>query len=133
MIQRNYPINSSEKRLPNLGVGEAFLYQEAWQSGLSHRSYPPADLWASKPLAGSRQFESDRFHHQSSGTASVAPETAPINRPGDEPEANDHLDNIRLARRFARVASAAPLHMMKDELHEHSFPRPANSNHRLPH
>jgi hypothetical protein len=31
-----------------------------------------------------------------SGTAVVAPATAPINRPGDEPEANDHPANIRL-------------------------------------
>jgi hypothetical protein len=27
----------------------------------------------------------------------VAAATAPINRPGDEPEANDHPANIRLA------------------------------------
>jgi hypothetical protein len=31
-----------------------------------------------------------------SGTAVVAAATAPINRPGDEPEANDHLANIAL-------------------------------------
>ena len=33
-----------------------------------------------------------------SGTAVVAAATAPINRAGDEPEANDHMANIRRAR-----------------------------------
>jgi hypothetical protein len=46
-----------------------------------------------------------------SGTAVVAPATAPINRPGDEPEANDHPVDIRLARRFCQSRfSRSPSH-----------------------
>jgi hypothetical protein len=66
-----------------LSVAGAFLCAEAWQSGLLHRAYPSADLWASKPLTGSRQFESDRFHHQTSGTVTVEAATAPDHQPRD--------------------------------------------------
>ena len=104
-------------------AGGAFLRSEAWQSGLLHRAYPSADLWASKPLAGSREFEPHRFHHLTSGTALVAAAAVPINHPGDEPEANDHPANIRLAGRTCQSRSGSPLHTVKDELHEHTFPR----------
>lgn len=102
----------------------AFLRLEAWQSGLLHRAYPSADLWASKPLAGSRQFESDRFH-QFSGTAAVAASAAPINHPGDEPEANDHLSNIRLAGLYRQSRSGSSRNP-KDELRERTPPRKAD-------
>ena len=32
-------------------AGGTLLCVEAWQSGLLHRAFLPADLWASKPLA----------------------------------------------------------------------------------
>jgi hypothetical protein len=38
-------------------AGGAFLCAEAWQSGLLHRAYPSADVWASNPLTASREFE----------------------------------------------------------------------------
>lgn len=123
---------NNQERPTSRKAGRAFLRSEAWQSGLSHRAYLPADLWASKPLAGSRQFESDRFL-QFSGTALVAAAAAPINHPGDEPEANDHLSNIRLAGRFCQSRAGSFLHSMKDELHERSQPRPTNRDHRRSH
>src|ERR1700730_5125605 len=92
------------KRPTGLSAGGAFLCAEAWQSGLLHRAYPSADVRASNPLITSREFEPHRFHHQSSGTAMVAPVTAPIMHPGDEPEANDHLANKSNARLTASSA-----------------------------
>src|SRR5215471_7546646 len=71
------------KRPAVLLAGGALLCTEAWQSGLLHRAYPSADVWASKPLLTSREFESHRFHHQTSGTASVAAVTAPDHQPRD--------------------------------------------------
>lgn len=60
------------ERPAGLTAGRAFLCAEAWQSGLLQRAYPSPDLWASNPLAGFRQFESDRFHHnQSSGAKAI--------------------------------------------------------------
>ena len=115
----------NKKRPAGLSAGGAFLCAEAWQSGLLHRAYPSADVWASNPLTASREFEPHRFHHQSSGTASVAPLAAPIKHPGDEPVANDHLDNIRLARLICQSRSGHPF-TMKDELRERTFPRKAN-------
>src|ERR1700744_6524246 len=61
----------------------AFLRSETWQSGLLHRAYPSADLWASKPLAGSREFESHRFHHQTSGADAALTAPAPDHQPRD--------------------------------------------------
>jgi hypothetical protein len=119
-------IAHTDERPNYLSVAGAFLCAEAWQSGLSHRAYPPADLWASKPLEGSREFEPHRFHHQSSGTASVAPLAAPITHPGDETGANDLPANIRLARLICQSRSGSSLHMMKDERHELPFPRKAD-------
>jgi hypothetical protein len=46
-----------------------------------------------------------------SGTAVVAAATVPINRPGDEPDANDHLANISLAGLICQsLAEAIPSH-----------------------
>jgi hypothetical protein len=119
-------IAHTAKRPSYLSVAGAFLCAEASHSGLVQRAYPSPDLWASKPLAGSRQFESDRFHHQSSGAAMVAPVTAPIKHTGDEPEANDHLANIRLARLyFQHLAESHPFNP-KDELREQPFQRKAD-------
>src|ERR1700694_5164739 len=127
-IGRMLSIAHTAGRPSYLSVAGAFLCAEAWQSGLLHRAYPSAGVWASIPLATSRGFETHRFHHQSSGTASVAPLAAPIKHPGDEPVANDHLDNIRLARLYFQLR-AKPSLQMKDELHEHPLPRKANRDH----
>ena len=89
-----------QQRPTGLSAGGAFLCAEAWQSGLLHRAYPSADLWASKPLAGSREFESHRFHHQTSGADGVGALSTPDHHPGDEPEATTVLSNIRLARAY---------------------------------
>ncbi len=68
-----------------------------------------------------------------SGTGAAATAPVPIKHPGDEPEANDHLDNIRPARRHFQHRSEPSLHTVKDELHERTFPRPTNSGHCRPH
>lgn len=88
-----------EKRPTSLSAGGAFLPLEAWQSGLSHRAYPSADLWASKPLAGSREFESHRFHHQTSGAAAVGAEATPDHQPRDWAPEKTTYWNIRLGGR----------------------------------
>jgi hypothetical protein len=106
----------------------AFLHSEAWQSGLLHRAYPSADLWASIPQAGSRQFESDRFH-QTSGADGVGALSTPDYRPGDEPDATTVLSNIRLGGRGCQSRRSHPFNP-KDELREHSFPRQTNRDHR---
>lgn len=106
-------------------AGGAFLCMEAWQSGLSHRAYLPADVWASNPLAMFREFESHRFHHQFSGTDAAATASIPITSPGDEPVANDHLDYIRPARLYFQSRTEPSL-QMKDELHERTSPRKAD-------
>lgn len=85
----------------------AFLCAEAWQSGLLHRAYSSAGVWASIPLVTSRGFETHRFHHQSSGTSTAATALIPIKHPGDEPEANDHLDSIGPARPYFQLRSEA--------------------------
>jgi hypothetical protein len=105
---------------------------EAWQSGLLHRAYLPADLWASKPLAGSRQFESDRFHHQTSGADGVGALSTPDYRPGDEPDATTVLSNIRLGGCVCQSRRSHPFNP-KDELREHSLSRQANRDHRRAH
>lgn len=112
------------KRPAGLSAGGAFLCAEAWQSGLLHRSYPPADLWASKPRAGSRQFESDRFH-EFSGADGVGALSTPDHRPGDEPDATTVLSNIRLGGRVCQRRRSHPFNP-KDELRERTSPRKAN-------
>jgi hypothetical protein len=42
--------SSIQERLTCNVAGEALLCVEAWQSGLLHRAYPSADVWATKPL-----------------------------------------------------------------------------------
>ena len=107
-------------------VAGVFLCAEAWQSGLSQRAYPSPDLWASKPLAGSRQFESDRFHHnQSSGADAVDAVSTPDHRPGDEPAATTVLDNIRFDGRIFQSRRSHPFNP-KDELRERTSPRKAD-------
>src|SRR6185437_10637638 len=106
---------------------------EAWQSGLLHRAYPSADVWASNPLTASREFEPHRFHHhQSSGAVTVDAETTPDHHPGDEPAAITVLDNIRFDGRIFQSRQSHPFNP-KDELREQSFPRPTDPNHCLPH
>lgn len=113
-------------RPTGLSAGGAFLCAEAWQSGLLQRAYPSPDLWASKPLAGSRQFESDRFHHnQSSGADGVGALSTPDHRPGDEPDATTVLSNIRLGGRGCQSRPSHPFNP-KDELRERTPPRKAD-------
>ena len=45
-----------QKRPSCIPAGRAFLRSEAWQSGLLHRAYPSADVWASNPLTASREL-----------------------------------------------------------------------------
>jgi hypothetical protein len=118
-------IDHTAERPSYLSVAGAFLCAEAWQSGLSHRAYLPADLWASKPLAGSRPFESDRFHHLSSGAVAVDAVTTPDHRPGDEPAATTVLDNIRFDGHIFQSRRSHPLNP-KDELRERTPPRKAD-------
>src|SRR5713226_3306343 len=68
-------IAHNNERPAGPSAGGAFLCAEAWQSGLLHRAYPSAGVWASIPLVTSRGFETHRFHHQTSGP--VAALTAP--------------------------------------------------------
>src|ERR1700683_1703086 len=105
-------------------AGEAFLRLEAWQSGLSHRAYPSADLWASKPLAGSREFESHRFHHLTSGTDAAETAPAPCLSPRDWAPRRSTEANIS---RFSRTRQRAPSPNVSDLARdEHPLPRQAN-------
>lgn len=116
-----------DERPTRLQAGGAFLRLEAWQSGLSHRAYPSADLWASKPLAGSREFESHRFHHLTSGAAVVAAAAAPDHQPRDlAPERMTVLDSIRLAGRVFQKRNG-PLPQMTD-LARHESPSSRQTN-----
>lgn len=115
-------IAQNNERPTGLSAGGAFLRAEAWQSGLLHRAYPSADVWASNPLVTSREFEPHRFHHQFSGAVAVGAETTPDHQSGDEPEATTVLSNIRLGGRICQSRQGSPLHL-KDELHERTFPR----------
>lgn len=124
-------ITQTEKRSAGLLAGGAFLRAEAWQSGLSHRAYPSADLWVSIPLAGSREFESHRFHHQISGAVAVGAETTPDHHPGDEPDATTVLSNIRLGGRTCQSRHSSTL-QPKDELRERTFRRQANRSYCRP-
>src|SRR5258705_10015924 len=83
-----------QERPAGLSAGGAFLCAEAWQSGLLHRAYPSAGVWASIPLVTSRGFETHRFHHhQTSGAVAVGAVTTPDHHPGDEPDAITVLSN----------------------------------------
>jgi hypothetical protein len=116
----------TSKRPTGLSAGRAFLCAEASHSGLVQRAYPSPDLWASKPLAGSRPFESDRFHHhQSSGADGVGALSTPDHHSGDEPEATTVLRNIRLGGRICQSRESHPFNP-KDELREQPFPRKAD-------
>lgn len=110
-----------KKHPASLSAGRALLCTEASHSGLVQRAYPSPDLWASKPLAGSRPFESDRFHHQFSGAVAVDAVTTPDHRPGDEPAATTVLDNIRFDGRIFQSRPSHPFNP-KDELREQPFP-----------
>lgn len=115
------------ERPAGLSAGEAFLCAEAWRSGLTHRAYPSADLWASKPLAGSRQFESDRFHHLTSGAAVVAAAAAPDHQPRDlAPKRTTVLDSIRLAGLIFQNCDGPHPQMTDLARHEQPLPRQAN-------
>src|SRR5579872_1173206 len=124
--------NQTRERPSYLSVAGAFLCAEASHSGLVQRAYPSPDLWASKPLAGSRQFESDRFHHLTSGADGVGALSTPDHHSGDEPEATTVLSNIRLGGRIFQSRQAHPFNP-KDELREQPFPRSTDPNHCLPH
>jgi hypothetical protein len=117
--------NPNAMRPAGLSAGGAFLRSEAWQSGLLHRAYSSADVWASNPLTASREFEPHRFHHQSSGAVAVDAETTPDHRPGDEPAATTVLSNIRFDGRIFQSRQSHPFNP-KDELREHSPPRKAD-------
>ena len=116
----------NNKRPTGLSAGGAFLCAEAWQSGLLHRAYPSADVWASNPLVTSREFDPHRFHHHlTSGAVAVDAVTTPDHRPGDEPAATTVLDNIRFDGRIFQSRPSHPFNP-KDELREQPFPRKAN-------
>src|ERR1700761_4134406 len=93
-----------QMRPAGLSAGGAFLCAEAWQSGLLQRAYPSPDLWASKPLAGSRQFESDRFHHQFSGTDGAGTLSIPSHHTGIWPRSDNQPRIYALEGVFSRVA-----------------------------
>ena len=114
------------ERPAGLAPGGAFLCAEAWQSGLLHRAYPSADVWASNPLVTSREFDPHRFHHhQLSGAVAVDAVTTPDHRPGDEPAATTVLDNIRFDGRIFQSRRSHPFNP-KDELREQPLPRKAD-------
>lgn len=72
-----------QKRPSCIPAGRAFLRSEAWQSGLLHRAYPSADVWASNPLTASREFEPHRFHHLTSGADAAGTASTPDHQPRD--------------------------------------------------
>jgi hypothetical protein len=115
----------TEKRPTSFSAGRAFLCVEAWQSGLLHRAYPSADVWASNPLTASREFDPHRFHHQSSGADGVGALSTPDHHSGDEPVATTVLSNIRLGGRICQSREGHPFNP-KDELREQPFPRKAD-------
>src|SRR5258706_6465065 len=105
-------IDHNNKRPAGLLAGGAFLCAEAWQSGLLHRAYPSADVWASNPLTASREFEPHRFHHQTSGADGVGALSTPDHQPRDlAPEKTIVPENIRLGGRyFQNRRRAVPQH-----------------------
>ena len=83
-------IEGVQKAPRPLSSGELAFFLEAWQSGLLHRAYPSADLWASIPLAGSREFEPHRFRQLTSGVAVAPSDSDPrSSTQGFGPRAND--------------------------------------------
>jgi hypothetical protein len=117
----------TEKGPNRLQADGAFLRSEAWQSGLLHRAYPSADLWASIPLAGSREFEPHRFHHRLFSGADAA-ETAP---------APDHQPRDLAPRKMTAPRNIAPItsdfqnaaqspQLTDLARHEHPLPRKAD-------
>ena len=112
----------TRKRPTCFSAGEAFLCTEAWQSGLLHRAYPSAVVWASNPLVTSREFEPHRFRQSISGAVAVDAVTTPDHHPGDEPAATTVLGNIRFDGRVFQSRPSHPFNL-KDELHERTFPR----------
>src|SRR5713101_9246460 len=109
------------RRPAGLSAGGAFLCAEAWQSGLLHRAYPSADVWASNPLITSREFEPHRFHHQTSGP--VAAETAPspdLSLRDWAPKRSTSPNIVLSARSFQRSNS---LNMTDWAHHEYPLPR----------
>src|SRR6185312_4856883 len=109
------------QRPAGLSAGGAFLCAEAWQSGLSHRAYLPADLWASKPLAGSRPFESDRFHHHNQWDRAVGSSPAPCLSPRDWAPKRLTDRNIR---RFSHIRHLATLSHNVSDWARHELPLP---------
>lgn len=117
----------TQERPASRKAGGAFLRSEAWQSGLLHRAYPSADVWASNPLTASREFEPHRFHHLTSGVAVLAGAATPDHQPRDlAPERTTVLDNIRLAGLYFQNRSG-PLPQLTDlARHERPSPRQAD-------
>jgi hypothetical protein len=108
-------------------AGGAFLCSEAWQSGLLHRAYPSADVWASNPLTASREFEPHRFHHQTSGPVAVEAAPSPDLSPRDWAPKQSIWRNIVLSplpcQRFQSPNMTDWAH------HEFPLPRKANRDH----
>src|ERR1700722_18548559 len=98
ILPRMVADTQKQRRPTGLSAGGAFLCAEAWQSGLLHRAYPSAGVWASIPLVTSRGFETHRFHHhQTSGADGVGALSTPDHQPRDlAPEKTTVLNNIRL-------------------------------------
>ena len=116
-----------ENRPVRIAAGGAVLRLEAWQSGLLHRAYPSADVWASNPLTASREFEPHRFHHRTSGAAVLAGAAAPDHQPRDlAPKQTTVLSNIRLAGLYFQNCFG-PLPQLTDlARHEHPSSRKTN-------
>ena len=115
------------QRPDRLQAAGAFLRSEAWQSGLLHRAYPSADVWASNPLTASREFEPHRFRHLTSGAAVVAPAAAPDHQPRDlAPKRTTVLRNIHLARRIFQNRLGSFPQMTDLARHEYPLSRQAN-------
>src|SRR5260370_10182579 len=119
------------QRPAGLSAGGAFLCAEAWQSGLLHRAYPSAGVWASIPLVTSREFEPHRFHHQTSGPVAAETTASPDLSPRDWAPKQSIWRNIILSsppcQRFQSFNMTNWAH------HERSYSRPANSDSRLSH
>ena len=109
-----------KKRPACVTAGEAFLRSEAWQSGLLHRAYPSADVWASNPLTAFREFEPHRFLHLTSGTDAAETAPAPDHKPRDRTPRK--MTASRNIARFGSVFQNAVLFPMPDRTrHEYSL------------
>ena len=115
-----------QKRPSCCFAGGALLRSEAWQSGLLHRAYPSADLWASKPLSGSREFEPHRFHHLASGTDTAQTAPVPDHQPRDlTPKKMTASRNIASIGSFFHSAVHAP---QVTDLTRHELPLPRKTD-----